>query len=216
MLVRKMGKRFVITFAIVGITILALVATVSQTVSVELNELRSYEGKEVAAQGIVAEKYETKSGNTVLKLRHENTSSPVFVKGSLNVDIGDEVRVTGEVQCYNREYEIVVPDSSKVEIISKWSSNAISIAQLKYQIEKYKNTNVNITGYASSVSASEFTLVDNLSSCRCFIKVVLRKTLSLPSEKQLVYVKATLVYNENTFSYFLKLDSNLHEVGAID
>lgn len=213
---RKMGKRFVIIFTLVGIALLALVATLSQPVSVTLSELSGYEGKEVIAEGIVIEKYQTKTGNTVLKLRHENTTIPVFIKGFVEAEVGDEIEVRGKVQSYNDEYEIIVLEGGKVKIISKWFDRSISIAQLKHQPEKYKNTNVNITGYATSISASEFTLVDNLSSCSCFIKVVIRKTLVLPAEKQLVYVKATLLYDENSFSYFLKLDSNSHEVSAVD
>ncbi|MEW6069463.1 MAG: hypothetical protein AB1485_02485 [Candidatus Thermoplasmatota archaeon] len=211
-----MGKRFVIIFATIGIAILTIVSVVSRPIAVGLNEISNYDGKDVSVQGIVTERYSTKSGNTVLKLWHENATVAVFVKGSLNADSGDEIRVVGKVQSYNNDYEIVVFDSSKVEIISKWSDSSISIAKLKYQVEKYRNTNVNVTGYASAISATEFTLVDNLSSCSSFIKVVIRKTLALPVEKQLVYVKATLVYDENSFSYFLRLDTNSHEVGTIE
>ncbi|MDI6707508.1 MAG: hypothetical protein QME47_00205 [Candidatus Thermoplasmatota archaeon] len=211
-----MSKRLVIIFATVGIALLALLAIASKPISVELNALRSYDGKEVIAQGVVTEKYATKSGNTVLRLQYDNTTVPVFVKGLLNVDAGDEIRVAGKVQSYNGEYEIVVFDSSKVDTINKWSDSSISVAQLKYEPEKYKGTNINVTGYAHSISSTSFTLVDNISTCRCFIKVIIRKTLALPTEKQLVYVKALLVYDENSFGYFLKLDSTAHGVGVID
>ncbi len=211
-----MSGRFVMIFASAGIFILYLISAISQPATIELNELGRYEGNEISAKGIVVEKYYTSSENTVIKLRDNNITVPVFIKGCSDIEVGDEIKVTGKVQSYNGEMEIVVLDSAKIDIMKKWFSESISLLQLKSQPEKYKDANINVTGYACSISSSEFCLIDNIRAPECQISVYLRKNSILPADKAKVFVKALFRYDEKTFCYFLDLESSSHEVGIID
>lgn len=211
-----MSGRFVMIFASAGIFILYLISAITQPATIGLNELGRYEGNEIAAKGIVVEKYYTKSENTVIKLRADNTTVPVFIKGCSDIEVGDEIKVIGKVQSYNGEMEIIVSDCTKIDVLKKWFSESISLLQLKSQPEKYKDANINVTGYACSISSSEFCLLDNISAPECQIGVYLRKNSILPTEKAKVFVKALFRYDERTFCYFLDLESSSHGVGVID
>lgn len=210
-----MIAKLVILFAAVGISILVVISIISHPVSISSDKLQNYYGREVVVSGVVIERYETNNGNTLLRLHSDNITVPVFVLGVTPVAPGDEIRVIGRVQYYGSEYEIVVSDCKNIEITKQWSSTNISIVQLKYQAEKYVNTNVNVTGYACSVTSSGFTLVDSINNCKSSIKVIFRKSVLVPTERSTVYVRAELLYDTNSFSYFLNLESNYHGVGII-
>jgi len=101
-----MNRRFVVGFAVIGITFLYLVSLISQPECVALNDVKNCEGKNVTVKGMVVEKYQTKNGNTIMEIREDNTSISVFHEGAVDAEPGDEIRVTGSVQKYRDEYEI--------------------------------------------------------------------------------------------------------------
>lgn len=195
-----LDKRFVMLFAVIGIAFLYLVSLVSQPEHVALNNVKNSEGKNVTVKGIVVEKYQTKNGNTIMNLRDDNITVSVFVKKIVDAEPGDEIRVTGSVQKYRDEYEIV---ASEIEILKKGDENHIELNQLKLNPEKYRGANINITGFAVSIKHNEFHLSDNISK----IKVKITKSVSLPVENQSIFVKGVMGYDENRFEYFIKLDN---------
>lgn len=195
-----MNRRFVVLFAVIGIAFLYLVSLVSQPEHVALNDVKNSEGKNVTVKGIVVEKYQTKNGNTIMNLRDDNVTVSVFVKKIVDAEPGDEIRVTGSVQKYMDEYEIV---ASEIEILKKWDENHIELNQLKLNPEKYGGTNINVTGFAVSIKHNEFYLSDNVSR----IKVVIPESMFLPMKNQKIFVKGIMGYDENRFEYFIKLDN---------
>jgi len=194
-----MNRRFVVGFAVVGIIFLWLVSVVSQPEHVALNDVKNSEGKNVTVKGIVVEKYQTKNGNTIMNLRDDNITVSVFVKKVVDAEPGDEIRVTGSVQKYRDEYEIV---ASEIEILKKWDEKHIEWNHLKLNPEKYKGANINITGFAVSIKHNEFYLSDNISR----IKVRITKSTVFPVENQKIFVKGVMGYDENRFEYFIELD----------
>lgn len=194
-----MNKWFVIIFAVTGVVLLYLVSIMSQPENVGLDEIKNSEGKEVVIEGIVSYKYQTRSGNTILRVRNDNASISVFVKNGVDAEPGDEIMVTGSVQKYRDECEIV---ASEIEILKKWDEDYIELMQLKSNPGKYEGTNINVTGFAVSIKHNEFYLSDNISR----IKVVIPESMFLPMENQKIFVKGVMEYNENMFEYFIKLE----------
>ncbi|MBU2564853.1 MAG: hypothetical protein KJ655_01170 [Candidatus Thermoplasmatota archaeon] len=194
-----MNKGFVVGFAVIGIVVLYFVSAVSQPENIGLGEIKNSDGKEVVTEGIVSDKYQTKSGNTILGVKNDNATVSVFVKKVVDAEIGDEIRVTGRVQKYKNMYEIV---SSAIEILKKWDENYIELKQLKSNPEKYEGTNINVTGFAVSIKHNEFYLSDNISK----IKIKIIKSTVLPMENQKIFVKGKMEYDENRFEYFIKLE----------
>lgn len=195
-----LDKRFVILFAVIGIIVLYLVSVASQPEGIALKDVKNKEGENVVVEGVVADKYQTKNGNTIMEIRDDNTNISVFHEGYVDAEIGDEIRVTGLVQKYKDEYEIV---ASEIEILKKWDKNYIELKQLKSNPEKYEGVNINVTGFTISIKHNEFYLSDNISK----IKVVITKSTSLPPENQKIFVKGKMRYDENMFEYFIELDN---------
>jgi len=194
-----LDKRFVMLFAVIGIVVLYLVSVASQPEEIALKDVKNKEGENVVVEGVVADKYQTKNGNTIMEIRDDNTNISVFHEGCIDAEPGDEIRVTGRVQKYKDEYEIV---ASEIEILKKWDKNYIELKQLKSNPEKYEGTNVNVTGFAVSIKHNEFYLSDNISK----IRVEIVKSTVLPAENQKIFVKGKMGYDENRFEYFIKLD----------
>ncbi|MBU3902269.1 MAG: hypothetical protein KKE04_02750 [Candidatus Thermoplasmatota archaeon] len=194
-----MDKRFVAGFAVIGIVVLYLVSAVSQPENMGLEETKSMEGEKVVTEGIVSDKYQTNSGNTILGVKNDNATVSVFLEGKTNAEIGDEIRVTGIIQEYRDENWIMASD---IEILKKWDENYIELKQLKSNLEKYEGTNINVTGFAVSIKHNEFYLSDNISK----IKIKIIKSTVLPMENQKIFVKGKMEYDENRFEYFIKLE----------
>lgn len=194
-----MNRRFVVLFTVIGIVVLYLVSVTFQPEEIALKDVKNKEGKNVVVEGVVADKYQTISGNTILKVRDNNASVSVFVSGDVDVEPGDEIRVTGIIQEYRDENWIM---ASEIEILKRWDEDYIELKQLKSNPEKYDGTNVNVTGFAVSIKHNEFYLSDNISK----IRVEIVKSTVLPAENQKIFVNGKMEYDENRFEYFIKFD----------
>lgn len=194
-----MNRRFVVLFAVIGIVVLYLVSVTFQPEEIALKDVKNKEGKNVVVEGVVADKYQTISGNTILKVRDNNASVSVFVSVDVDVEPGDEIRVTGIIQEYRDENWIM---ASEIEILKRWDEDYIELSRLRANPEKYDGTNVNVTGFAVSIKHNEFHLSDNISK----IRVEIVKSTVLPAENQKIFVNGKMEYDENMFEYFIELE----------
>ncbi len=214
-----MNKGFVVGFAVIGVVLLYLASVMSQPENIGLNDVEGCDGKNVTVKGVVVEKYQTKNGNTIMDVSDNNISIPVFLKGKTDAEIGDEIRVTGKIQKYKDEYEIV---ASEIEILKRWNEESLNLSQLKSNPEKYEGMNINVTGFVTSIRHNKFNLSDDQNTTNCSIKVVIMKStteltelaeLLLKNQKIFVkgkFVKGKTEQDENgfeyRFEYFIELD----------
>jgi len=153
-------KYLSIIFSVAGIALLYFLSTLSQPVSIDLKDIQNYEGKQVIVEGIVTESYTTTLGSQIITIENNNFSTTVFLQGETDIEYGDKIQATGEVQIYNGEWEVVVNNKRFVSILQKWQNITIPLKQLAETPNIYNGLNVNVTGYADAIYDTYFYFTD--------------------------------------------------------
>jgi len=153
-------KHYSLLFAIAGIVILYFLSTLTQPIVIELSEIPEYEDKQVTVEGMVVEHYITSYESQIIKIEGDNATAMVFVEGKSDVEYGDKIQVTGKVQKYKGDWEIVVGNERFVTILQKWQNISIPLWQIAENPVKYDGLNINVTGYIDAVYDAYFYLVD--------------------------------------------------------
>ena len=177
-------KYFSILFSIIGIVLLYIISKFSQAPVILLSEIPDYEGKQVTIKGIVREHHTTKFGSQIIKLTDDNFSVEIFLEGKIEVEFGDKIQATGEVQNYKDTWELIVNDFRKLQILNKWNNISFPLWQIAENPTRYLNINVNVTGYIESVSNAYFLLVDLERKHSLIIYYSISKNITLyPGQK---------------------------------
>lgn len=204
-------KSLLIIFSVVGILILYLIPKISGPSIIWISEIPSYEGKQVTVIGVVTKSYLTKYGSQMITIKDNNSTTTVFVEGQVDVEYGDKIQVTGQVQKYNDDFEIVVNDNSFVKILEKWHNVSLPLWQLAQNPTKYLDLNVNITGYIESISNSCFYLADTEGKYSLIVSYLLTKNITiLPGQK--ISVSGKFLFDEKTFRYKLEICDEKHGI----
>lgn len=194
-------KYLSIIFSVAGIAVLYFLSILSQPTLIDLNEIQKYEGKQVIVEGIVTEAYTTKYDSQIITIENNNFSIKIFVEGEIDIDYGDKIQATGEVQVYKGEWEVVVNNKRFVRILQKWQNITIPLKQLAETPERYEGLNINVTGYADAIYETYFYLVD--PEGKYSIVVVFNPLDYNFTTNQKLYVAGRLVFDANNFRYNL-------------
>ncbi len=204
-------KYLSIIFSIAGILLLYFLSTLSQPTIIDLNEIQKYEGKQVIVEGIVTESYTTKYESQIITIENNNFSTKIFVEGETDIDYGDKIQATGEVQAYKGEWEVVVNNKRFVKILQKWQNITIPLKQLAETPEKYEDLNVNVTGFVDTIFDTYFYLYD--SEEEYSIIVVYNPFTQGPfTAGQKLYVNAKFVFDSENFRYKLETGDDAHNI----
>jgi len=204
-------KYFSMIFSIIGILILYMISRFSQAPIININEIKDYEGKQVTLKGFVTEHHLTKFGSQIIKVADENCSVEVFLEGKVEVEYGDKIRATGEVQKYKDTWELIVNDNREIQIIEKWHNVSSPLWQIAENPTRYLNLNVNVTGHIESVSNAYFLLVDIESKHSLIIYYSIVKDITLyPGQK--ICALGRFTFDEKNFRYMLDICEENHGI----
>lgn len=153
-------KHYSLIFSISGIAVLYFLSILAQPVVIELSDISNYEGKEVIVDGTVTKYSFTSYGSQIITISGDNFSAAVFLEGAADVEYGDRIRVTGNVQKFGDGWEVIVDNEKFVEIIEKWQNITTPLWQLSLSPERYNGLNVNVTGYLDSLYDTYLYLTD--------------------------------------------------------
>jgi len=210
-----MRFKYLIIFVAVG-SLLALysVSLLSQPILIPLSSVPKYNGQHVAIQGIVIDYRTTASGSQLITLRDPQNSTntvTLYIEGELQVEFGDTIQATGEVQQYKNNWELVINDPQMITILQKWHSFSIPLWQLALHPENYRDTTVNVTGIATQSSGSSFTLTSTDGTYS--IDVTYRSTCPHQFTKgDIVSVGARFLYDATTYRFYLKATEDTHGI----
>lgn len=204
-------KYFSLIFSIAGIILLYFLSTLSQPIIIELYEIPEYEGKQVIVEGIVTEHHTTSYGSQIITIESDNATVIVFAEGETNVEYGDTIQVTGKVQKYKGDWEIVVDNERFIKIVQKWSNITFPLWQLAENPAKYDGLNVNVTGFVDMVYDAYFYLVDSEEEYSVIV-------FYNPSEQDALYpgqkvnVAARFIFDVEDLRYKLEISEDIHSI----
>lgn len=204
-------KHFSLIFSILGILLLYFLSKLSAPPLISIDKMPDFENKQVILEGIVTEYQHTSQGGQLITIKDNNSSAVLFVEGEIDVEFGDRIQATGEVQKYKNSWELIVTDSQFLTILDKWKDQATPLWQLAIKPLKYLNLNVNVTGYIESISNAYFYLVDldRKHSLLVFYRSVDNITI-FPGQK--VNVLGEFTFDEENFRYQLEIYDEKHSI----
>lgn len=212
-------KYFVIILSIACIIFLYFLSTLSKPIVIELNEIPNYEGKQVIVEGVVTEHRITTYGGQIIEIKNldnENVSETmIFVERQTSVEYGDRIQVTGIVQKYKDEWEIVVNNEKHIKILQKWNNITFPLWQLAENPDKYVGTNVNVTGFINRIYDAYFYLIDSEEKYTVVVYFDPPKFYNF-SQGAAVYVGARFVYDAETMRYVLSAKEETHRITLLE
>jgi len=213
-------KHVVMLLAVLGILLLYFLSSFSQPCVIRIQELPAYEGKHVIVEGIVIDHHTTAYGSQIIEIQdrdptESNTKATIFAEKATPVEYGDTIQVTGKVQKYKDDWEVVVNEERLVRIIQKWQNRTTPLWQLAQNPERYAGINVNVTGLIDRVYDHYFYLVDTEEDYSIVVFCD-PSTLRNVSQGDTVSVAATFAYTAADMRYVLNVDEENHHIWLMD
>jgi len=194
----------VVILAIGGILGLYWIGSLAQPETISLQSVPTYEGKKIITEGIVTNQYTTSIDTQIIEIKNlsSNASTKIFLKEKTIVDYGDLIQVTGQVQKYKQDWEIVTENKQAIFILRKWQNISIPISQIAVSPDRYTGLNIKVSGIVEECSSTSVKLCDSESK----YKLSLRSDSSfiqMFSEGSHITVSGVLQYDEETLTYVL-------------
>ena len=204
-------KQIVIILSIVGVIVLYFLATLSQPLAIGLSELPKNEGKQVIVEGVVTTYYLTAIGGQIISIRskdivNDTAVATIFVQETTSVEVGDAIRVTGKVQQYKGEWELVVENQQFLSNLQKEQNITCPLWQLAFSPDRYIGLPVTVSGDVENSGDGFFSLVDGEKKHSLF--VVLPPSFHKDdSFEDVVVVSGVFSYDSEKFQFFLQADT---------
>jgi len=208
-------KYLLLLISVGSLCALYILSLFSQPTVISLAKLSSYDGKQVITTGTVTNYYTTISGSQIITIvdQHQNnaTAATVYLEGTIEVEYGDLITVTGTVQQYNNKWEVVVNNPRSIKIEKKWTDTTYPLWQIAQYPARYLDTNVNTTGIIEKTYNTYVILSDQDGTYA--INVYYPSTLTLNVTKgDTVSVGARLLYEQENLCYILCLSEPNHYI----
>ena len=214
MIIKKLKlKHFSIIFSIFGILVLYLISTLTQPIAIELKDIQKYEGKEITTKGTVKDSYLTKYGSQIITIEQNGAEIKIFIEDEIDADFGDIIKVTGNVQKYKDEWELIINDKHQIKILEKWKDQQIPLKALAANPLKYDGLNINISGRIDSLFDDYFYLKDD--NYEHSLPVYHNNRYNLDNGNK-VYVYGKYIYDEENFRYKIIFTQENHGVFPLD
>lgn len=207
-------KYLVIFLAIISLTILYMISLFSHPVQVPLSGLSQHDGQKVIIKGIVTKYQTTQFGSQLITLRDcdDDTSSViVYLEDESPVEYGDTIQAIGKVQRYKDQWEVSVSDPQLLTIIQKWTHQSFPLWQLAEHPERYRDTNVNITGIIIQKQKSSFVLTDQTKKYTLGVSCDASRC-SHVSDNDAVAVAGRFVYDSFLLHFSLQITEPTHGI----
>jgi hypothetical protein len=192
--------------------LLYFISTLTQPIQIDISDIQNYENKVVTTQGLVKEYYNTKYGNLIINLAGNSSSITIFSEENFDLEFGDRIQVTGKVQSYEDEWEIVVDTNRNICLICKWANLSMPIWQIAQNPGKYENLNINVTGIVDLVSDDYFLLkdIEKNHTVMALSNINMKKYIG-----QQVWAKGKLKYCNEHLMYRFYISQDLNAMGLI-
>jgi len=116
--------------------VLYFISTLTQPVLIEISDIENYENKLVTTQGLVKEYCYTNFGNQIIKLADNSSTVTIFSEDKFDLEFGDKIQITGKVQNYEDEWEIIVDNKRNICLIDKWMNVSMPIWQVAENLRR--------------------------------------------------------------------------------
>jgi hypothetical protein len=204
-------KYVTLILAIFGILALYTLSLYAQPPIISLSELPHYEGNIVTTQGTVTKYYETSYGNQIITIRDNNTTATIFSSTPLQIQSGDLLQATGNVEKYKDTWEILIDDTKSINILQKWNQTTTPLWEIAQNPIAYLDYNLNVTGYVDSKFNTYFYFTDNNTDHTILVPLPQSKNLTIYTG-QPVSLSAQFTYDPTQLRYIFTFTEPYHTI----
>ena len=165
-------------------------------------------------EGVVVSFFETKYGCQLITIKKDNLTAKLFLEETVNVECGDLVKATGEVQKYDGEWEVIVESKKFLEVIQRWEQKYVPLWRLSSDPRGYEGLNINTTGWIDDVFGKSFYLTDKDRNFSIPV-INLVSNLSFHSGEKAI-VSGEFIYDKENFRYIIKCYRDQHKVETVE
>ena len=199
----------VILLSILGIGILYLIATLSEPAVVELSKLSQFDGRQVIVRGMVKAYHLTNVGGQIIELHNQNTTTDdtsisIYAEVPTLVDPGDIIQVTGKVQQYKGEWEVVAAAAQDIMVLKKHGDIVFSLSQVAGNPERYVGLNITVEGQVDEASSDYFFLKDIEGKYILFV-VGNSSAARNNTQDETVFVSGVFTYDAKNLRYLVRI-----------
>ena len=198
-------KHLVIVLSVVGTCFLYVLSLFSQPTVVSLDDVESFEGKQVVVEGVVVSYHVTTYGSQQIVIQDRNESEVeviVYVEEETDVEYGDVIQATGVVQQYGGEWEVVVNTARGVVVVEKWQDTTYPLWQLAVKPQGFIGRNVKVSGFVDRMYDSYFYLIDSSSQYSVVVYFDMAQRQNF-SSGEWVQVGGRFEYDDLSFRYVI-------------
>lgn len=204
-------KYLVIILSLVCIIFLYAISSFSLPKEIDLKDIPKFDQKDVIIKGFVTKYYSTQYGSTIIEIRDLSNQSEatIFLEEEYGVEYGDYIQATGKVTQYNKEWEVVVGESTFIKILQKWDKQYLPLWAVANNPEKYIDMNVNTSGIIDRKYDSYFYLMDFDDRFTIAIYCDTNLLMNL-TEGQEVSVGGRFIYDSETLRFIIIVNDTNH------
>ena len=204
-------KYISLILSITGIIILYILSTFSQPIYINLENISDYEGKEITTCGTTINYYTTSYGNQIITIKSNNSTAQLFCEEPTTTQYGDLLRVTGKVEYYNNQWEIIIDQSSSITILQQWQNRTTPLWEIATKPEQYTDLHLNTTGYIDTIYDNYFILTDKTSNHSIIVTYQPWINISIYAGQQCT-LHAYFTYDPSQTRYLFELKNNNHMI----
>jgi len=211
-------KYLVILLSILSVAILYGISLQTQTPYVTLDNLSKYNQQTVTTNATVINNYISSYGQQTITLRYINNSNVteafVIIEEPIETQYGDIIQVTGTVQEYKGDWEILVDNPNTVTLLKEWNKTYLPLSQLASHPTHYMGININTSGTIDRIYDHYFYLIDETGehTIVCYADY---EHSSYLYEGATVELLGFFTYHEQTLRYIIDIDQPYHFIQEI-
>jgi len=210
-------KYLIILIAVASLVILYLLSLITSPAHIPLSALHTYDGQQVVVEGIVTDYRTTSYGSQLITIRdidNTNYSVTLYIEGDVPVDYGDTLQVTGEVQQYKGQWEILVNNPHFVILLKKWDDHSTPLWHLAENPDAYLGLPLNITGRVTQKHTASCTLTDMTGTYTIDVSYDSFHPHQF-SDGDIVVAVGRFLYDPKELHYIMELSESTHGIWRI-
>ncbi len=211
-------KYIVILLSILSVGLLYGISLQSQTPSIALDQLSEYNQQTITTNGTVINHYTSSYGTQTITLRDINNSNIteafVVLQEPIETQYGDLIQVTGTVQEYNGDWEILVDNPNTITVLKEWNKTQLPLQQLAAHPAYYNGMNINTTGTIDRIYDHYFYLLDSTGE-HTIVCYADNEHSEYLYEGTTVQLLGYFTYHQQTLRYIIDIDQSYHFIQPI-
>ena len=196
-------KYIILVVSLVSLTLLYLLAGLSQPPTIRLADAPRYEGQHIIVIGRVQTYQQTSTGAQLITLSDPDTDATLalYTTQPATIGYGDLIQADGTIEKYQGTWELAIDTTQAITLLEHDNASLCPLWQLAQDPHKYQDATITTTGLVDTTTKASFTLKDPNGTAT----IPVYGAATQPTKGTLVLIHARFLFDPGTFRYTLHL-----------